>query len=93
MFFTSKLIICFIDGFTSKVKYQLIAYSLNGSEHIYWILDLEDEVHSIWAIWTSGLDEWKGIFFSKSGIVGSSFWSRYENFDIFLRGLPKNTGS
>jgi hypothetical protein len=57
MFLTSKLIICFIDGFTSKVKSQLIVCSLNGSEHIYWILDLEDEVHSIWAIWTSGLEE------------------------------------
>jgi hypothetical protein len=27
---------------------QSIAYLFNGSEHIYWILDLEGEVHSIW---------------------------------------------
>jgi hypothetical protein len=58
MLLTSKLIICFIDGFTSKLKSQLIAYSLNGSEHIYWILDIEDEVYSIWAKWTSNLEEW-----------------------------------
>ena len=63
-FLTSKLITCFIDGFTLKVKAQSISYFLDGSEHIYstYILDLEDEVHSIWAIWTSGLEEWKGNF-------------------------------
>ena len=55
MFMTSKLITCFIDGFTSERKSKSIAYLLNESEHIYWILDLEDEVHSIWVIWTSGL--------------------------------------
>ena len=56
VFMTSKLLItCFIDGFTSERKSQSIAYLLNGSEHIYWILDLEDEVHSIWVVWTSGL--------------------------------------
>jgi hypothetical protein len=41
MFLTSKLITCFIDGFTSKRKCQFITYLLNGSEHEYWILDLE----------------------------------------------------
>ena len=41
MFLTSKLFTCFIDGFTSKMKSQSIA-------HIYWILDLEGEGHSIW---------------------------------------------
>jgi hypothetical protein len=44
--FTSKIITCFIDGFTSKRKSQPIVYLLNGSEHTYWILDLENEVHS-----------------------------------------------
>ena len=57
---TSKLITRFIDGFTSKRKSQSIVYSLNESEDIYWILDLENEVHSIWAIWTSSLQECKG---------------------------------
>ena len=53
LFLTSKLITCFIVGFTLKRKSQSIAYLLNGSEHIYWILDLEvleDEEHSIWVI-------------------------------------------
>ena len=38
MFLTSKLITCYIDGFTSKRKSQIIDYLLNESEHIY-ILD------------------------------------------------------
>jgi hypothetical protein len=59
-FLTSKLIACFIDGFTSKKKSQSIAQLLDGSEHIYWILDLENEVHSIWVIWTSSLQECQG---------------------------------
>ena len=42
---TSKLITCFIDGFTLTMDPQSIAHLLNGSEHMYWIL--EDEMHSI----------------------------------------------
>ena len=41
---TSKLITCFIDGFTLKMKYQSIVYLLNGSEHIYsgfWTLKMK----------------------------------------------------
>ena len=48
IFLTSKLIMCFIDDFTSGMKSQSIAYLLIGSAHIHWILDLEREVHSIW---------------------------------------------
>ena len=48
MFLTPKLIMCFIDGFTSGMKFQSIPYLLIGSAHIYWILDFEVEVHSIW---------------------------------------------
>jgi hypothetical protein len=45
--FTSKLITCFIDNFTLKMLSQSIAYLLNESEHIHWILDLAGEVHSV----------------------------------------------
>jgi hypothetical protein len=55
MFFILKLITCFIDGFTSGMKSQSIAYLQIGSAHIYWILDLVGEVHSIWDLWTSDL--------------------------------------
>ena len=39
----------------------------------YGILDLEDEVHSIWVIWTSNLQECKGnfIFWSQAERAGS----------------------
>ena len=63
--FTSKLTICFIGSFTLKMKSQSIAYLLNESEHVYWILDLDGEVHSIWDLWISGLQECKGNDFSK----------------------------
>ena len=45
IFFTSKLITCFIDAFTSKMASQSIAYLLNESECMYKILKLKDEVH------------------------------------------------
>jgi hypothetical protein len=47
---TSKLITFFIDGFTSGMKSQLVAYLLSGIAYIYiyGILDFVNEVHSIW---------------------------------------------
>ena len=48
VFLTSKLIACFIDGFTSGMNSQSIAYLLHESAHIYFILDFEGEVHSIY---------------------------------------------
>ena len=48
MFLTSKLVLHFIDGFTSEMNSQSIAYLLLGNAHIYWIWDLEGAVHSIW---------------------------------------------
>ena len=55
IFLISELITCIIDGFSLKINSQLISYLLNGSEHIYSILNLEDEVHSIQDVWRSGL--------------------------------------
>ena len=50
IFLLPSLLHVFFDGFTLKFNSQLITYLLNGSEHIYiyWILNLEGEVHSIW---------------------------------------------
>ena len=42
MFQTSNFITCFIDGFTSKMKSQSIAYLLKINERKYWILDLDN---------------------------------------------------
>ena len=88
IFLTSKSNTCYIDGFTSKMKSQSIAYLLNGSEHIYWILDLEDEVHSVWVIRTRSLQECKGIFFffRESGGARNGFQLGSENFRFVLWG-------
>ena len=43
IFLTSKLITCFIDSFILKMKSLSTAYLLNGSEHTYWILDLDNK--------------------------------------------------
>ena len=75
IFLTSMLITCFTGAFTLKMKSQLIAYLLNVSEHIYLILDLEGEVHTIWHLWISGLQECKGNGFFEVGRVGNNFRS------------------
>jgi hypothetical protein len=48
MFLISKLITCFINGSTSEMKSQSIAYLPIGSAHTYRISGLEGEVHPIW---------------------------------------------
>ena len=67
------------------MKSQSIAYLPIGSAHIYWILDLEGEVHSIWDLWSSGLRECKGNFFSEVGRDGQHVSIRFKNFS---KGLP-----
>ena len=78
IFLTSKLITCFISCFISKMKSPSIVYLLSESQHKYWILDLEDEVHSVWVIWTSGLQECKGR---------KQYRSRAERATVFGRVL------
>ena len=94
IFSTSKLITCFIEGFTLKMKSQLITCVLNRSEHVYWILNLGGEVHSIWDLWINGLQECKGNDFSKVGRAeGQSFQSgpKKLNFPDGRLPLPKST--
>jgi hypothetical protein len=72
------------------MKSQSIAYLLNGSEHIYWTLDLEDKVHSIWVIWTSNLQECKGNFI----FLGWAEWAPVldrdlKSLDLFCGGYPE----
>ena len=40
------------NGVTLGMTYRSIAYSLSGSEHVYWNLGLKIEVQSIWVSWT-----------------------------------------
>ena len=80
MYLTSKLFTCFTDGFTSEEKSQLIDYLLIGRAHIYIILDLEGDVHSIWDLEPSGLQECKDIVFSKLGGAGrAAVFGRVKN--------------
>jgi hypothetical protein len=82
MFFTTKLMTCFIDSFTSGLKSQSLVYLLIESAHTHQILDLEDEVHSIRDLWTSNLQECKGNVFFKIEQSG-------QQFSIGLKNISK----
>ena len=51
------------------MKSQSIAYSLKWT-YIYWVPDLEGEVHSIWDLWISNLQECKGNLYFETGWDG-----------------------
>ena len=57
-----------LSVFTSGMKCQSIVYLSRGSDHLYWILGIQGKVHSIWDLWTSGLQECKGVFFNPGGM-------------------------
>ena len=64
------------------MKSQLIAYLLDESEHIYWILDLGDEVHSIWDLWRSGLQECKGNDFFEGRAGRAQVFGRAQKISV-----------
>ena len=74
----------------SHKNYNLkkIVSLLNESEHVYWILDLEGGVHSIWDLWISGFQECKGNGFSKLGRRANNFRSGLENLNFLDGWLP-----
>ena len=60
-------------------------------EHMYWIWDLEGEVHSIWDLWICGLQECKGNGFSKSSeratiLNGQLPLAKYSSPEKFVGG-------
>ena len=57
-----------------------MAYLFNESDHKYWILDLKNEVHSIWVIWTSGLQECKAQ--AKVGGLGQGRGAKAPAFSV-----------
>ena len=83
------------ENFTLQMKSQSIVYLLNGSEPIYWILDLEGEVHSMWDLWITGLQECKGNGFFRSQAGGQQFLVRSKKYGFSGRAvaLPKSTSS
>ena len=80
MFLISMLIMCFINGSTSGMKSHSIAYLPIGSAHMYWILDLEGEVHSIWDLWSTNLQECKGHIFFEVGRGGQHVSVGFKKF-------------
>jgi len=87
IFLTSKSITCFTDGFTLTMKSQFIAFLFNGSEHICWIWGLEDEVHSIWVIWTKNLQECNGdLVFQNRAELATIFNWGLKILDLFWGG-------
>jgi len=72
------------------MKSQSIVDLLNESEHIYGILDLGDEIHSIWDLWRSGLQECKcnGFFGSQTG--RAKVFGRVQKIPTSLRGVAPN---
>jgi hypothetical protein len=73
------------------MKSQSIAYLLNEIEYVYWLLDLGDEMHLIWDLWRSGLQECKGNgFFGEIGRGGQRFLggSKLKNSGLVVGQLP-----
>ena len=56
--------------------------------NVYLILDLEGEMHSIWDLWISGLQECKGNGFSEVGRACNNFWSGPKNMHLLDGRLP-----
>ena len=56
--------------------------------YIYYILDLEGEVHSIWDMWRSGLQECEGNDFFEVGWGGQSFPVGSKKSQLFVGQLP-----
>ena len=80
-FFTSKLITCFIDGFTPKTKSQSIVYLLDGSQHRYWIWTLKVKCTQHEICGEVAFKNTRAMVFSKSEGAGKIFWSGPQNFD------------
>lgn len=53
------------------MKSQSIAHLLRGREHIYWIIGLQSELHSIWDVWRDNLQERKDDFWESGGVAKS----------------------
>ena len=70
---TSKLIRCFIDGFTLGIKSPSIAYLVRGSEHVHWFSNLEGEMHSIYGFVDKQPSRMQGQCFLEVGWGGQQF--------------------
>ena len=55
--------------------------------NIYWILDLGDEMHSIWELWRSGLQECKGDDFFESRVGWAEVFGRVQKIPVSFRAI------
>ena len=88
MFLTSKLITCFIDGFTSGMKSRSIASLLIGNAHIYVYIGfqtLKMKCAQYGICSQAPSKNARAICFSKLGGAGNNFRSGLE---ISLEGCP-----
>ena len=89
IFLTFKLITCFIDNFNLKMKSQSIAYLLNGSKHIDWILTLRVKCTQYGICgYISDLQEFKGNGFFRSQAGGQKFYVGSRKYGSLSRQLP-----
>ena len=79
----------FIVNVTSRTKSKSIAYLSSESAHIYWMLDLEGGVNSIWDLWTNCLQECNGNDFLKSSGGMQQFLIKFQKSQFFYEGLPR----
>jgi len=68
-----------------KTKFLFIVLELSGSEHLYWILNL-DVVHITWVLCTSNLQVCKGNVFFEVGWRGQQFFGQVQkkNLEVTL---------
>ena len=88
IFLISKLITCFIGSFALTMTPQSIAHSLNGSEHTYWNLYLEGEVHSIWDLGVSAFKNAREMSFLTYGMRVEIFGRNQKNLIFWAGGYP-----
>ena len=72
------------------MKSESIAHLVSGSAHVYWIFDLEGEVHSIWVLWSSNFQECKGnVFFESRPGQAIIFYRDKKKIKNFYQGLSQ----
>ena len=89
-FFTSNIFTCFIDGFTSKMKSQSMAYLLSGTDIYieFWTLKMKCTQYGLYGQKT--FKNAKAILFFRSQAkeVANFTWD-LKILDLFYGGCPK----
>ena len=76
-------------GMLSESQGRCYEYALLRYFQMYPKMYLEREVHSVWVIRTSDLQNARAIYFFRGWAEQTGFRSGSENFTIFLREYPE----